>query len=188
MTAQRRLLLLVPLLALAACEPMIIIERDEIATIPAGARWAWSIPDDDGLSPRDGDVEPTEAVASTLKQTITDELEARGYRMTTADSAQFFVHFHLGRRERVDTLPPTNPPRAVGDRDPRGWGAYGDPEQMRSNTMTWQEGMLIVDAITPDGKKVSWRGVLVGEIKPEAEANPAPAIRAGINKLFAQFP
>jgi hypothetical protein len=188
MTALRRFLLLAPYLALAACEPMVIIERDEIDTIPSGARWAWSVPDDDGLSPEDGDVTPTESVALAISQAITDELETRGYRLTTADSAQFFVHYHLGVHERVDTLPPANPPRAVGDRDPRGWGAYGDPEQMRSNTMTWQEGMLFVDAITPDGKKVSWRGVLVGEIKPEAEANPAPVIRAGINKLFAQFP
>ncbi|MBA3853613.1 MAG: hypothetical protein C0503_04305 [Gemmatimonas sp.] len=175
-------------LAATACEPTVIIERDETVRIASGARWAWSAPDADGPSPEQGEVVPSPGVHDLLSDAIAQGLEARGFRLTTPDSAEFFVHFHLARRDIVDTMPPLGDPRAVGDRDPQAWGRYGDPEQMRERTMTWQEGLLVVDALSADGRHVAWRGIIYGEVKPEAERDPTSAIRGAVERLLAQFP
>lgn len=175
-------------LAAAACEPTVIIERDETVHIASAARWSWSAVDADGPSAAQGEVVPPPDIHDRLRDAIAQGLEARGFRLTTPDSAEFFVHFHLARREVVDTMPPLGAPRAVGDRDPQDWGRYGDPEQMRDRTMTWQEGLLVVDALTADGRHVAWRGIIYGEIKPQAERDPTNAIRGAVERLLAQFP
>jgi hypothetical protein len=177
------------LAALASCEPTVVVERDETATIPAGSTWAWSLPDGDGLAPEQGDIAPTEPVAQAIVTSIEDALAARGYRRTALDSATFVVHFHLGRREVVDTIPITNDsPRTVTDRDPQNWGRYGSPEAMGARTTTWQEGMLIVDALTVADGKLAWRGIVVGEIRPDVENEPTAAIKAAVGRLFSRFP
>lgn len=176
-------------LAAAACEPTVIIERDEIVSISPGARWAWSVPDGDGPSAARGELEPSRQVHDLLTGAITDGLEARGFPLTTADSAEFFVHFHIARREHVDTLPPANTPRTVDDRDRNEpWGHYGNPERFPDRTMVWQEGLLVVDALSADGRHVSWRGIIHGEVKPEAAQEPSRAIRSAVDRLLAQFP
>lgn len=175
-------------LVTSACEPTVIIERDETVRLSPGARWAWSAPDADGPSAAQGEVVPPPEVHNRLGDAITQGLESRGFRLTTPDSAAFFVHFHLARREVVDTLAPLGAPRAVGDRDPHDWGRYGDPEQMHDRTMTWHEGLLVVDALTADGRHVAWRGIIYGEITPQAERDPTSAIRGAVERLLAQFP
>lgn len=175
-------------LAASACEPTVIIERDETVRIATGARWSWSVPDGDGPSAAQGELTPPPEIHDRLSDAITQGLEARGFLLTTPDSAEFFVHFHLARREVVDTLPPLGAPRAVGDRDPQDWGRYGNPEQMRDRTMTWQEGLLVVDALTADGRHVAWRGIIYGEVKPEATQDPGTAIRGAVERVLAQFP
>jgi len=174
---------------LAACEPTVVVERDATAHIPDGATWTWSPPDGDGLTVDQGDVAPTEPVALAIANAIEAELVARGYRRTSPDSAQIVLHFHLGRREVVDTVQPTTgTPRTVTDRDPQNWGRYGSPETMGTRTMTWQEGMLIVDALTMADGKLAWRGIIVGEIKPSVQNEPTAAIKDAVGRLFTQFP
>jgi hypothetical protein len=174
---------------LASCEPMVIVERDATARIAEGATWSWSIPDADGLAPEQGDVAPTEPVARAIAAAIEAELTQRGYRRTSVDSAAFVVHFHLGRREVVDTVAaPTRNPGTVTDRDPQSWGHYGSPETMGTRTVTWQEGMLIIDALTVADGKLAWRGVIVGEIKPSTQNETTAAIEAAVARLIAKFP
>lgn len=189
MRTSRRGLIAVLLATLGgACEPTVVIERDEIHPIPAGATWAWSGADGDGLSAAQGNVNPDADVTIAMMDAITANLEAKGFRLTTVDSAQFFVHFHLGQREIVDTLPPLHETRGVTDRDGQGWGRYGDPESVRQRTMVWQEGMLIVDVLTGDGRSVAWRGIISGEVKTAARENPRAAVTTAVGKLLAEFP
>lgn len=190
-TLPRRTVALPVLVAilLASCEPRVIVERDASARIPDGAPWGWSLPDGDGLSTADGDVAPTEPVARSIAAAIEAELARRGHRRTRVDSAAFVVHFHLGRRDIVDTVsPPVRSPGSVTDRDPQGWGRYGSPESMGTRTVTWQEGMLIIDALTIADGKLAWRGIAVGEIKPGTQDETTAAIQAAVARLFAEFP
>lgn len=190
--APRRALRRAPALAFlcllaVACGPDLRYERDPSVVIPAGATWAWSPPDDDGLAPDDGAVMPTDSIADVLRSAIEAELTARGYPRAAADSAAFVVHFHLGRRSVTDTMPPRDASPTGTDR--RGdWGGYGQPESVRGRAVTWEEGMLIVDVLPRDRHTVAWRGLIMGEIPPSAERRPADAIRAAVRRLLRDFP
>lgn len=183
-------LAVVALLGLAvACEPLVVVQRDSGPPIPADARWAWSTRDADGLAREAGDVEPTPAVAQLLTDAITTALEARGFRATTADSAEFFVHFHLGLRVVTDTLlPRESPDRGLGGADGSSWGVYGRPEEMRDRTVTWREGMLIIDAVRVANGSVAWRGLIADEVLPEVADDPSAALRKAVQRLFSDFP
>lgn len=176
----------VGLLALGSCEPFQQIERDDGPPIAPGALWAWSPPDQDGLAPGDGDLRPTPEVRSALAAAIESTLAAQGFRLTSSDSAEFFVHFHLGQRDVTDTLPPPgrSSRRAAGG----AWGSYGRPEEMADRTITWREGLLILDALRAADGSVAWRGILAGEVPPEVAAAPTPAVREAVRRLLAEFP
>ncbi len=192
MTRTRRIARFAGLLLLgtvgSACEPTVIIERDETVSLPSGARWAWSSVDTDGPARTQGELLPPADVHIILSDAITQGLEARGFHLPTADSAEFFVHFHVAQREVVDSLPPLGSGRVIGDREPSEWGRYGGPEEIRDRTMRWQEGLLVIDALTADGRHVAWRGIISGEVKPEAARDPAAPIRGAVERLLAQFP
>ncbi len=175
---------------LSACGPELLYHRDPAVTIPAGATWAWSLPDGDGLAPHDGAVTPPDSIARLIAAAIERELQAKGYPRTSGDLAQFVVHYHVGRRTVVDTLPPRDDAvtTAGGARQPGMWGGYGRPEELDDRTITWDEGMLIVDVLPRDRSTVAWRGAIIGEIPPRAERDVAPALSRAIRQLLRGFP
>jgi hypothetical protein len=182
--------LVVPIAAallVAACGPDLAYERDPGFPIPAGATWTWSRPDGDGLAPHDGGITPPDSIARMIAAAIDAELTSAGYRRTGFDSAQFVVHYHVGRRTVTDTLPPRDPPRT----SPTGtgnWAGYGRPEELGGNQVTWDEGMIIVDVLPRDRDVVAWRGVIAGIIPESAEQDAAPALRHAIRRLMRGFP
>ncbi len=184
MTRPRVALAALALLA-AACGPSIQYHRAPDVRLPVGATWAWGAPDHDGLSLRDGALVPADSVSRMISDAIARELTAKGFRRVDA-APQFVVHFHVGQRQVADTVPPRNAPDGV--RMPGRWGGYGDPEDIATRTFTWEEGMLIIDALTPDGRIVAWRGVIAGEVPPEAARAPDKAIGEAVRLLLRGFP
>lgn len=184
------LALLVPLAALAACGPDLRFERDSTVAIPPGSTWAWSIPDDDGLAPDDGAITPNDSVARMMTAAVEAELVAHGFPKAHPDSAAFIVHYHLGRRSVTDTVPPRpdRPSGATAGEVRGSWGGYGLPEDLEGRTVTWEEGMLILDVLPRDRSTVAWRGVMAGEIPAAAAARPAEAIRTAVKRLLRDFP
>lgn len=181
---------LVAAAALSACGPTVSYHRAPDVSIAAGSRWAWSPPDGDGLTRTEGAVVPEDAQARLISSAIETELVARGFPRTSPESAQFIVHYHVGRRSVTDTLPPRDDPTASGGvvRAPGAWGGYGSPEELADRMITWEEGMLVIDALTPDRKVVAWRGMIAGEIPAKAETRPEAAIRESVRRLLRGFP
>ncbi len=174
---------------LAACGPTIRYERDPGIRLGVGARWAWSLPDDDGLAYDDGAITPRESTARLIVEAVEAEMAARGFVRTSGDSADFVMHFHLGRRSVTDTLPSRRADQGRVIRDaPGAWGGYGRPETIAEREITWDEGMLVLDALTPDLRTVAWRGLMAGEIPERAVEDPGPAIRAAVKRLLRGFP
>ena len=176
--------------ALTACGPTVSYQRAPDIRIEPGSGWAWSPPDQDGLTREQGANLPPDSTARLISATIERALVAKGFPRTSPESARFIVHYHVGRRQVSDTLPPrddpTNPGGAV--RMPGSWGGYGSPEELAERTVTWQEGMLVVDALTPDGRIVVWRGTIAGEIPAKAETRPEQAIGEAVSRLLRGFP
>ncbi len=186
----RRLLPSLLILASAACGPTIRIEREASAPIAPGSTWAWGLPDRDGLAPEDGAIIPDDSVHRMILGAIEAELTARGFARVRGDSAQLVVHYHVGRRSVLDTLPPLGEPRRDGGAitAPGSWGGYGRPESVDDRTVEWQEGMLIVDVIARAQAVVAWRGVIAGEIREAAGRHPEPAVREAVRQLLRRFP
>ena len=178
------------LLLAAACGPMVRYERDATVRVREGAGWAWGAPDNDGLTLREGALIPEDSVARLISDAIEHELVNRGFPRVRAESAQFIVHFHIGQRLVTDTVPPTD------DRDgpggvrtaPGRWGGYGTPEELQRHTFSWEEGMLIVDAVVPQPRVLAWRGIIAGEVPERARRAPAAAVGEAVKRLMRGFP
>lgn len=174
---------------LAACGPTVAYDRAPDVRIAPGTPWAWGPPDQDGLTRADGAVHPADSVSRAIRAAVEAELVAKGFPLAPAESAQLRLHFHVGQRHVSDTLPPRDDPAAQGGvRAPGEWGGYGRPEDLASRTVTWEEGMLVVDAILVDRGIVAWRGLIAGEIPPEAMNRPGLAIREAVKRLMRGFP
>ncbi len=183
------LALLVAAAVLTACGPTVMYDRAPDVRLAAGAPWAWGPPDGDGLSPREGGRVAADTAARRIMDAIEAELVAKGFPKVAAESARFLVHFHVGQRTVVDTLPPRDDPSAPGAmRAPGAWGGYGRPEDIAERRIEWEEGMLVIDAVTVDRGIVAWRGLIAGEIPPEATVRPEPAIREAVRRLLRGFP
>ncbi len=185
---RRPLALLAAAAALSACGPTVRYDRAPDLRIAAGSRWAWSPPDGDGLSAREGAVTPPDSITRALREAIETTLAAKGFARTTPDSAQFLVHYHVGQRLVTDTLPPRDDPSPVGVRAPGTWGGYGSPEQLAERTVTWTEGALVIDALVPPSGVVAWRGLIAGEVPARAESRATPAIREAVRRVLRGFP
>ena len=178
------------LLLAAACGPAVRYERDAKVRLREGAGWAWGAPDNDGLTIREGALIPDDSVARLIADAIEHELVNRGFPRVRAESAQFVVHFHIGQRLVTDTVPPADDrsgPDGVRTAPGR-WGGYGTPEDMRDRMFTWEEGMLIVDAVVPSPRAVAWRGIIAGEIPERARAAPQAAVGDAVKRLMRGFP
>ncbi len=173
--------------ALSACGPTVQYQRAPDTRIAAGSRWAWSPPDRDGLAVADGAIAVPDSLASTFRGAIERALAAKGFARTVPESAQFLIHYHVARRAVADTLPPRDDP-PPGVRAPGTWGGYGRPEEIAERTVSWTEGVLIIDALRPDDGVVAWRGIIAGEVPARAESHAAPAIDEAVRRLLKGFP
>ncbi len=172
--------------ALTACGPTVSYHRAPDVTIEKGTTWAWGPEDADGLPDRSAQRVPEDSVARMIRAAVEAELVAKGFPMVSRETAQLHLHFHVGQQLVTDTLPPRDdPPSDV--RAPGSWGGYGRPEDLE-RTVTWEEGMLVVDAVTTDRGVVAWRGLIAGEIPAAAVTRPADAIREAVKRLMRGFP
>ena len=125
-----------------------------------------------------------------IADAIEAELTSRGFWRVPLAQAAFVVHFHVGQQTVIDSIRvrddrgrPDGAPRAPGS-----WGGYGQPEEVGNRVVVWEEGMLVVDVLPRDRPIVAWRGMIVDEVTPTAERDPAKAIREAVRKLMQGFP
>lgn len=173
--------------ATTACGPAVSVQRAPDLRLAEGSRWAWAPPDRDGLTAAEGATTPPDSIARMIRDAVDAELTAQGFKRSSPDSAQFLVHFHVAQRAVTDTIPPRDDPPGV-TRAPDYWGRYGTPEEFGARLVSWEEGMLVIDAVTADRGIVAWRGIIAGEIPERAERRPAAAIREAVRRLLRDFP
>jgi hypothetical protein len=130
---------------------------------------------------------PADSIAAMIRSAVESELRAKGFALAAPESAQFLVHYHVGMRAHTDTLPPRDDPPGIV-RAPGTWGRYGNPEELDARIVTWQEGLLVLDAVTAERGIVAWRGTIAGEVPAKAEVAPATAIREAVRRLLRDFP
>jgi hypothetical protein len=172
------------LATITACSTLRVrVDRDPAVPLPAGATWAFrghSEPE----GPEAEDALDNPIVHQRIERLIAQELEARGYHQVgDPSSATLLVHYHLGVKERRETVRrerPTNAYRPVTTCEDRGrtcttrlvWGPYGPPE-VTYRQYTYKEGAIVVDVIDQASGHVAWRAIGQRRLRPGNDSEEA---------------
>ena len=94
--------------------------------------------------------------------------------------------YHLGIQQKIEsTGPSTGIGFGVGGAG--GFGSIGF--STGSDVESYDEGLMVIDVLTPDGKKVLWRGKGTGMVElhtdPEKKTRK---INEMVEKILKQFP
>jgi hypothetical protein len=172
----------------SACGPSITITRDSTLPIHTGATYAWGVADGRPTSAELDSRVISDSVQRRIRQAIDDVLRSRGYSPVPVDRADMVVHFHVGLRNKIDTIanpalhPCATTPCPQGKFD---WGYYGEPERAVEE-VEYTEGSLMIDFLSRPSMKLAWRVVGVGDVKDKGITDAR--LRDGIAKLLEKFP
>ena len=180
--------LLAPVLTFAAaCAPSIVITRNASLPIYPRSTYAWGLADGARTrSERDPRV-ANDSVRTRIEQAVDAELARRGFHRVAFADAQLVVHYHVGVRDRVDTIPAAgfncvvSPCPAMKYE----WGYWGEPERaMRA--VEYTEGRLMLDFLARPSLQLAWRGISRGDVKPNSASEAE--IRKAVARLLKDFP
>jgi hypothetical protein len=180
--------LLLPAVAfLAACGPAVVITRDAALPIYPRTTYAWGLADGTPtLAERDPRA-ANDSVRTRIEQAVDAEMARRGFRKVAFPDAQLVVHFHVGVRDRVDTIPAPGMPCATQPcPSPKyEWGYWGVPERA-IREVEYVEGTLILDFLARPSLRLAWRGMGQGDVKPNSATDVE--IRKAVARLLRDFP
>ncbi len=113
-------------------------------------------------------------------------LARAGYRQVARANAALLIHYHVGVRNRTDTL--VVPPAACAGDDcwtRLKWGYWGEPERNWRIT-PYTEGRLMIDVLAGPALDVAWRGVATGLVSDDSMTDER--ITKIVNELLKRFP
>ena len=176
------------LLIAAACGPAIQITRDESIPIYPHATYAWGLADGTRTAAELDPRVDNDSVRVRIERAVDAELQRRGFTKTAFRDAQLIVHYHVGVRDKVDTLPAEHygPCNSIPCPSPRyDWGYWGTPERA-IREVGYEEGSLMIDFLARPSLLLAWRGAASAEVTP-ASATDAQ-IRKAVSRLLERFP
>lgn len=176
------------LLVATACGPAIKITRDESIPIYPRTTYAWGLADG---TPTAAELDPrvdNDSVRARIERAVDAELQRRGFTKSSFLEAQLVVHYHVGVRDKVDTLPAENfgTCNSIPCPSPRyDWGYWGSPERA-IREVGYEEGSLMIDFLTRPNLKLAWRGAVKEELSPVGQSDSQ--IRKTVARLLKKFP
>jgi len=176
-------LLAVAVLAACATQPQVRVYSDDTADPGSFERFAFV------SNPGTDTADYTSLVTRHLKEAVSTELEARGYRyVEQPDSADMLVNFYVNTRERTEVRdrPGLSFDHYYGYRRDRYsvWTGYSTRRDIRSYT----EGTLHIDLVDRARKQLVWEGVATGRVTSAALDDPRTAINEAVAAIFARYP
>lgn len=119
---------------------------------------------------------------SRVTNALENELKLKNYKKVTKDEADLIFVFHASAKEKSDVQ------TSIGMGGYRGF-RYGGMMMSTTHTYEYQEGTLVVDALSPKTKKVVWRGIGVKELREkETPAERTEAVNEAVKKIMEKFP
>lgn len=122
-----------------------------------------------------------------LKNAVSRELDARGYR--EAANPDLEVNFYVHTQEKIKT---TQTPTTMGYYGYRGgrygtWGGYGGVAY-ETRVTQYTEGTLNVDLVDNKRDQLVWEAAMVGRVSKDARENLEPRVNEAIAELFLEYP
>jgi hypothetical protein len=184
---------LVASLATTGCSRTKIITTHNRAFDFAGLRtYIWSSEVTTGL----GRLQNDPGLPNIVRDMVEEQLADRGYFGGESGQADFLVSYRAAIKGRLegeatgDQMPGTMnffaEDRAFGEGiDPN--AGMRAPEQPKLNE--YDEGSLIIDFVSPDGRKLLWRGVARTRIRSRATPQQRKQrLESIVRKMMAEFP
>ncbi len=130
----------------------------------------------------------TTIVTNHFKRAVSNELEARGYRLDEREP-DLLVNFNTRMRTQSDVVSVPQPTFAAGYYGYRyglytAWPAY----TYDINTVTYQVGTANVDIIDTERKQLVWEGIAEGELTDKVLDDLGGAIDRAVAKMFERYP
>lgn len=126
-------------------------------------------------------------VTNYLKQAMSTQMEARGYKYTE-EHPDLLVNFYMNTRERTESRPDARMSVGYGYYGYR-YGLYNAwPLYDEDRTVTYKVGTLNLDIVDAEKKQLVWEGVAEGRVSEEELQNPKVAINAVVTELMRQYP
>ena len=122
-----------------------------------------------------------ERVFNALK----NDLELKNYKNSTKEDADLIFVFYVSVKDKQSIHTSYS-----GYGGYRRYGGLGGGMMMSTtNTYEYQEGTLVIDALSPKTKKIVWRGVGVKELKDyDTPAQRTEAVNKAVKKIMEKFP
>jgi hypothetical protein len=179
----KTLALLATVLVLAACEsgPKIRSNSDPAANFATYKTYAFM----DKLGTDRGGV--ATPLTSYFKESVSREMNARGFRQVEGGDADLLVNFSANAQEKVDVRS-TPAPVYGGYYGYRGGvygGWYGGTDV---DTVRYKVGTANVDLVDARRKQLVWEGIAEGRLGKKAMEDPRAAVSLVVGEMFKQFP
>lgn len=179
----KALALLASVLVLAACEsgPKIRSNSDPAANFASYKTYAFM----EKLGTDRGGV--ATPITSYFKESVSREMDARGYKQIEGSDADLLVNFSANAQEKVDVRS-TPAPVYGGYYGYRGGvygGWYGGTDV---DTIRYKVGTANIDLVDARRKQLVWEGIVEGKLSKKAMENPRGAVSLVVTEMFKQFP
>jgi len=126
-------------------------------------------------------------VESNIKTAVLNELSQRGYQKISKGKPDFYVAYHASLEEKTQDITLTNYYGYPGY--PESWAYWGGPSSTETYSVTYDEGMVVIDFVDPATKQPIWRATAQAEVtltdKPQ---NKQTRTTEAINKMLVKFP
>ena len=176
------------LLIAAACGPAIRVTRNESIPIYPRASYAWARADG---TPTAAELDPrvdNDSVRARIERAVNAELQRRGFTKAPFRDAQLIVHYHVGVRDKLDTLAAEQYGACNSIPCPSpsyDWGYWGAPERA-IREVAYEEGSLMIDFLARPSLELAWRGSTVAEVSAVLATDAQ--IRKAVGRLLRKFP
>jgi hypothetical protein len=132
--------------------------------------------------PENRDANHHPLLEGVVRQSVDEELAAKGYQHVTAGKPDFLVGWHASRQTKVDV-------QSVDSYYGVGWDwgwAAGPPQNYVTE---YQQGTLIIDVVDGAANKLVWRGTAEADLgtNPRAEET-AKKVDEAAEKILERFP
>jgi hypothetical protein len=179
----KALALIASTLLLAACEsgPKIRSNSDPAANFASYKTYAFM----EKLGTDRGGV--ATPLTSYFKESVSREMDARGYKQIEGTNADLLVNFSANAQEKVDVRS-TPAPVYGGYYGYRGGvygGWYGGTDV---DTIRYKVGTANVDLVDARRKQLVWEGIVEGKLSKKAMEDPRGAVSLVVAEMFKQFP
>ncbi|HNX68836.1 MAG TPA: DUF4136 domain-containing protein [Candidatus Omnitrophota bacterium] len=127
-----------------------------------------------------------------IRDAVEATLQSKGLRKVDAGMPDLRVSYQVAVEEKTEKLDVGNPYSPIKMQGgmatvDRTWSSYNHLQQVE--TLTYEEGTLILNMEEPSTRKLVWRGTVSAVLDPHADpAKRKNRINEAVGKMLAKFP